>query len=73
MIRSASCLWSIVFARVSCGCLLEASFSDLWSHPKAAVLSPMNRRHSLLSSVSYIILNNIDTSSAQNSNRLICV
>ena len=38
--RSASCLWSLVFARVRCGWLLGAGLRDLWSHPVVVVLSP---------------------------------
>ena len=57
---------------MSRGCSLEAGFCALWIHPIAVVLSPMDRRHSLSSSASSTISIQIDTSSAQNSNRLIC-
>ena len=54
-----------------CGLLLEAGLHDLCSPPIADVLSPMNRRNSLSSSVSFIISVQIGTSSTQNSNSLI--
>ena len=72
MIRSASCLWSLVFARKSCGCSLRAGFSDFWSYPIAVVLYPMDRRHSLSSSVSSTISIQMDTSYTKKYNRLIC-
>ena len=72
MIRSSSCIWSLVFARASCGCSLGAGLRALWSHPVSDELFPMDRSHSSSSSVSSTISIQIDTSSAQNSNRLIC-
>ena len=72
MSRSASCLWSIVFVRVSCECSLGARFCSLLSHAIAVVMHPIDRRHSSSSSVSSTISIQIDTSSAQKSNRLIC-
>ena len=72
MSRYVSFLWSLVFARVDCGFSLGAGVCALWSHPIAVGMSPMDRRHALSSSVSSIISIQIDTSSSQNSNRLIC-
>ena len=72
MSRYASCLWSLVLARVSCGCSLGASLHALWIHPISVVLSPMDRRHSSSSSVYSTISIHIYNSSAQKSNRLIC-
>ena len=71
MRRSAICLWSLVFSRLSGGCLLGAGLSVLWIHPIAVVLSPMDRRYSYSSSVSSNISIYTDTSSTHNSNRLI--
>ena len=51
-----------------CGAGLRA----FWSHPIAFVLSPIDRRNSLSSSVSSMISIQINTSSAQNSNRVLC-
>ena len=70
--RSASCLWSIVFARVICGYLLGAGLRDFWSHHIAVMLYPIYRRNYSSSSVSSAILIHIDNSSAQNPNRWIC-
>ena len=72
MIRSASCLWSIIFARVSCGWSLVAGLHALWSHPIAFVLPPMDMRHSSSSSVSSTIFIQIDNISAHKFNTLIC-
>ena len=72
MSRSASCLWSLVYGRVSCGCSLGVGLRALWSHPIDVVLSSMDRRHYLSSSVSYMISIQTNTSSAQKSNMLIC-
>ena len=73
MSGSASYLWSLVFTRVICGCSLGAGLYALWSHPIDVVMSPMDRRHYSSSSVSSTIPIQLDTSSAQTSNRLICV
>ena len=71
MRRSASCLLSLIFLRISCGCLLVSGLRALWSQPIAVVLSPMDMRYSSPYSMSSIISIHINTSSAQNYNRLI--
>ena len=72
MIGSVSYLWSLVFARVSCGCLLGAGLRVFWVLPITVVLFPMDRRYFLSSSLSSTIPIQIDTGYAQNFNRLIC-
>ena len=62
--RSDSCLWSLIFVRVSYGCSFGVGLRAFWIHHISVVLYPMDRRHSLSSSVSSTILIQIDTSSA---------
>ena len=71
MSMSDSCLWGIVIAKGVLFMLLRGGFCAFCSYRIAVELSPMDRRNSSSSSVSSTILIQIDTSSAQNSNRLI--